>query len=124
MSIVIDEDDDLMIVDNNIQTVYTDDKKENDQKPWLLTLDQPVLWSDSFDNILKLVEVIERDLNDRVDLFADAYANIYKHYDNAVKKLLDDKEELDKKIQDAFQERKEIIKGKWDKSIIFAYFRF
>ena len=27
MSIVIDEDDDLMIVDNNIQTVYTDDKK-------------------------------------------------------------------------------------------------
>ena len=29
MSIVIDEDDDLMIVDNNIQTVYTDDKKEN-----------------------------------------------------------------------------------------------
>ena len=32
MSIVIDEDDDLMIVDNNIQTVYTDDKKENYQK--------------------------------------------------------------------------------------------
>ena len=31
MSIVIDEDDDLMIVDNNIQTVYTDDKKENYQ---------------------------------------------------------------------------------------------
>ena len=76
--------------------------------------------SKSFDNILKLVEVIERDLNDRVDLFADAYANIYKHYDNAVKKLLDDKEELDKKIQDAFQERKEIIKGKWDKSIILG----
>ena len=32
MSIVIDEDDDLMIVDNNIQTVYTDDKKEIYQK--------------------------------------------------------------------------------------------
>ena len=32
MSIVIDEDDDLMIVDNNIQTVYTDDKKENYRK--------------------------------------------------------------------------------------------
>ena len=32
MSIVIDEDDDLMIVDNNIQTVYTDDKKANYQK--------------------------------------------------------------------------------------------
>ena len=80
-------------------------------------LDQ--LWSDSFDNILKLVEVIERDLNDRVDLFGDAYADIYKHYDNAVKKLLDDKEELNKKIQDAFLERKEIIKGKWDNLIVF-----
>ena len=32
MSIVIDEDDDLMIVDNNIQTVYTDDKKANYQR--------------------------------------------------------------------------------------------
>ena len=65
-----------------------------------------------------MVEVIERDLNDRVDLFADAYADIYKHYDNAVKKLLDDKEELDKKIQDAFLERKEIIKGKLDLNLI------
>ena len=65
-----------------------------------------------------MVEVIERDLNDRVDLFADAYADIYKHYDNAVKKLLDDKEELDKKIQDAFLERKEIIKGKLDLNFI------
>ena len=66
-----------------------------------------------------MVEVIERDLNDRVDLFADAYADIYKHYDNAVKKLLDDKEELDKKIQDAFLERKEIIKGKLDFNLNF-----
>ena len=66
-----------------------------------------------------MVEVIERDLNDRVDLFADAYADIYKHYDNAVKKLLDDKEELDKKIQDAFLERKEIIKGKLDLKLRF-----
>ena len=65
-----------------------------------------------------MVEVIERDLNDRVDLLADAYADIYKHYDNAVKKLLDDKEELDKKIQDAFLERKEIIKGKLDLNLI------
>ena len=78
----------------------------------------PLLWPGSFDNINKLVEVIERDLNDRVDLFADAYADIYKHYDNAVKKLLDDKEELDKKIQDAFLERKEIIKGKLDLNLI------
>ena len=74
-----------------------------------------------------MVEVIERDLNDRVDLFADAYADIYKHYDNAVKKLLDDKEELDKKIQDAFLERKEIIKGKLDLNLIknlTEYFNF
>jgi hypothetical protein len=32
---------------------------------------------------------------------------------------LDDKEELNKKIQDAFLERKEIIKGKWDNLIAF-----
>ena len=125
MSIVIDEDDDLMIVDNNIQTVYTDDKKANYQKNFfeISSLKFPsfrakklpgrkILKVFSFYNIWKLVEVIERDLNDRVDLFADAYADIYKHYDNAVKKLLDDKEELDKKIQDAFQERKEIIRGR------------
>ena len=80
-----------------------------------------LLWPGSFDNIKKLVEVIERDLNDRVDLFADAYADIYKHYDNAVKKLLDDKEELDKKIQDAFLERKEIIKGKLDLNILSEF---
>ena len=117
MSIVIDEDDDLMIVDNNIQTVYTDDKKGNYQKNffwnfWVSEFSGWKLKVYNFDNIWKLVEVIERDLNDRVDLFADAYADIYKHYDNAVKKLLDDKEELDKKIQDAFQERKEIIRGR------------
>ena len=118
MSIVIDEDDDLMIVDNNIQTVYTDDKKAIYQREfffwnfWVSEFSGWKLKIYSFDKILKLVEVIERDLNDRVDLFADAYADIYKHYDNAVKKLLDDKEELDKKIQDAFQERKEIIRGR------------
>ena len=75
-----------------------------------------------------MVEVIERDLNDRIDLFADAYADIYKHYDNAVKKLLDDKEELNKKIQDAFQERKEIIRGShitgiYELSILKLFFR-
>ena len=85
MSIVIDpEDDDLVIVDNSVQSVFADDSQ--------------------------LIECIEKDLESKTDLISNCYRDIYNHYNEAVLKLLADKDELNTEILHAPDQRLQILK--------------